>query len=234
MMIVDRRHPFPISLLSLLVMVSLTLLSSCTAPSTALAPVGCDQSEMTCLQGKAVVLMETSKGTIRFEVDGDSAPMTAGNFIDLVKRGAYDGTLFHRVVKDPVPFVVQGGDPASSDPKTPASQYGTGSFVDPETGKARFIPLEIKLRSEQKPRYGRVTTNPSELLKLELSHEPGALAMARSQDPDSASAQFYIALKALPELDGRYAVFGRVIQGMDVVNSIEQNDRIIKASLLKP
>jgi peptidyl-prolyl cis-trans isomerase B (cyclophilin B) len=58
--------------------------------------------------------------------------------------------------------------------------------------------------------------------------------MARSQAPDSASAQFYIALRPLPELDGRYAVFGRVTQGMDVVDAIQQDDKIIKAELLKP
>ena len=55
--------------------------------------------------------------------------------------------------------------------------------------------------------------------------------MARSQEPDSASAQFYVALRPLPELDGRYAVFGRVVDGMEVVDAIQQGDRIIKAEL---
>ena len=52
--------------------------------------------------------MSTSRGDITIEVDGDAAPLTAGNFVDLVRRGTYDGTLFHRVVREPVPFVVQG------------------------------------------------------------------------------------------------------------------------------
>ncbi len=211
--------------------VGLVLLASCSRPSTAVVPAGCEQALSPCLQGKATVLMETSRGAISLEVDGEAAPVTAGNFVDLVKRGVYDGTAFHRVVKDPVAFVVQGGDPSSSDPKTSASEYGRGSFVDPESGDARFIPLEVRLRSEAEPRYGRVTTNPSELLQLQLSHERGSLAMARSQAADSASAQFYIALRALPELDGRYAVFGRVIKGMEVVDAIEQNDRILKATV---
>ena len=64
-----------------------------------------------------------------------------------------------------------------------------------------------------------------------LNHERGSVAMARSQAPDSASAQFYVALRPLPELDGRYAVFGRVIEGLDVVDQIEQGDRINTASL---
>jgi len=197
-------------------------------------PAGCAQSTSPCLTGKAMVKMTTSRGAITLEVNGDAAPVTAGNFVDLVKRGVYNGTVFHRVVREPVPFVVQGGDPASSDPKTPKGSYGTGSFIDPASGQARFIPLEVKFRGEDQPRYGRVTSNPSDLLQIELAHDRGALAMARSQAPDSASAQFYIALRPLPELDGRYAVFGRVTQGLDVVDAIQQDDKIIKAELITP
>ena len=110
-------------------------------------------------------------------------------------------------------------------------QLGTGSLVDPDNGQARMIPLEIKFRSEPQPRYSRVSTNPAELDGLELTHERGAVAMARSQAPDSASAQFYVALRPLPELDGRYAVFGRVVDGMEVVDAIQQGDRITKAAI---
>ena len=125
----------------------------------------------------------------------------------------------------------RGGDPLSSDRSIPLSQFGTGSFVDPATGQARLIPLEISFDGEEGPRYGRVSSNPSELNRLLLRHDRGAVAMARSQAPNSASAQFYIALKPLPELDGRYAVFGRVTEGLDVVDAIRQGDRITKASL---
>jgi len=180
------------------------------------------------------VELTTTRGVVKLELDGDAAPVTAGNFVDLVKRGVYDGTVFHRVIREPVPFVVQGGDPASSDASTLKSQYGQGSFIDPDNGQARFIPLELSYQNEEEPRYSRPSTNPSDLQKLTLSHERGALAMARSQSPDSASAQFYIALKPLPELDGRYAVFGRVTDGLDVVDAIEQDDKLLKAKLLTP
>jgi len=212
----------------------LPLLVSCASSTTASIPVGCEQASSPCLQGKASVELTTSKGSITLELNGDAAPVTAGNFLDLVQRGAYNGTVFHRVVRDPVPFVVQGGDPSSSDPATPKSQYGTGSFVDPTSGQARFVPLELSFNGEDQPRYGRVVSNPTELVQLKLSHERGALAMARSQAPDSASAQFYIALKPLPELDGRYAVFGRVTQGLDVVDAIRQDDTIEEAVVLTP
>ncbi len=212
----------------------LPLLVSCAAETTASVPVGCDQASSPCLQGKASVEITTNQGAITLELDGDAAPVTAGNFLDLVQRGVYDGTVFHRVVRDPVPFVVQGGDPASADSSTPKTQYGTGSFIDPSSGQARFIPLELFFNGDERPRYGRVVSNPSELLQLKLTHERGALAMARSQAPDSASAQFYIALKPLPELDGRYAVFGRVTEGLEVIDAIRQDDKIIKATVLTP
>jgi peptidyl-prolyl cis-trans isomerase B (cyclophilin B) len=141
--------------------------------------------------------------------------------------------VFHRVVREPVPFVVQGGDPTSADPRVPATQHGTGSFIDPATGEARLIPLEIKLRSEKEPRYGEPITSPTATRELALTHQRGAVAMARSGDPNSASAQFYVALEALPELDGRYAVFGRVVSGMDVVDRIQQGDRLIRATLVE-
>ncbi|WP_414027384.1 peptidylprolyl isomerase [Cyanobium sp. ATX-6F1] len=113
------------------------------------------------------------------------------------------------------------------------SQYGLGSFIDPAQGQPRLIPLELSLEGEGEPRYGQEAAGPGESSKLKLVHERGALAMARSQDPNSASAQFYIALRGLPELDGRYAVFGRVIKGMDVVDRIQQGDKITRARLLE-
>lgn len=207
------------------------LLISCSPSPRAEVSRGCADAQAACLQGKAIVEMSTSRGDITIEVDGDAAPLTAGNFVDLVNRGVYDGTMFHRVVKEPVPFVVQGGDPQSSDRSIPLTKLGTGSFVDPSSGQARLIPLEIRFNGEESPRYSRVSANPSELANLTLNHERGAVAMARSQAPDSASAQFYVALRPLPELDGRYAVFGRVTAGLDVVDQIEQGDRITRASL---
>lgn len=220
------------SLLAALLLASSLSLAACAA-DRGTAPLGCANSPVPCLSGTAVVSLETSRGPVQITLDGKAAPLTAGNFVDLVRRGVYDGTVFHRVVREPVPFVVQGGDPASADPKVPASQYGTGSFVDPTSGEARLIPLEIGLKDEAEPRYGQEITAPSISRQLTLGHQRGAVAMARSNDPNSASAQFYVALEALPELDGRYAVFGRVTKGMEVVDKIQQGDRLVRARLIE-
>ena len=219
-------------LLGGLCLVASGAISGCAAEGNSSRPVGCATASTPCLSGSATVAMQTSKGEVRFQLDGAAAPLTAGNFVDLVQKGAYNGTVFHRVVKEPVPFVVQGGDPASADPKVPSSQYGLGSYVDPASGEARLIPLEIKRSDEPEPRYGEPVTAPGVTRQLALAHQRGAVAMARSADPNSASAQFYVALQALPELDGRYAVFGRVSKGMEVIDQIRQGDKIVKATVV--
>jgi peptidyl-prolyl cis-trans isomerase B (cyclophilin B) len=232
------RHPrisalFGLRLL-LLALLSLAPLGlvACAADSGR-RPLGCATATTPCLQGTAVVALETSKGPVELRLDGAAAPLTAGNFVDHVRRGAYNGTVFHRVVREPVPFVVQGGDPSSADPRVPASAYGTGGFVDPASGESRRIPLELRLSGEAQPRYGEQLTSPTATRQLALSHQRGAVAMARSEDPNSASAQFYVALQALPELDGRYAVFGRVSRGMEVIDRIQQGDKLISARVIE-
>ncbi len=200
---------------------------------TPISPVNSAFKNLAKLTGKATVEMVTDKGKVIIEVDGDHAPITAGNFVDLVKRGVYDNTVFHRVIREPQPFVVQGGDPQSKDPKVPKQAFGTGSFADPNTKKPRYIPLEILPEGEVNIVYSQ-TFPEAGIKKLpELQHKRGAVAMARSQPPDSASAQFYFALADLSSLDGNYAVFGYVIKGMEVVDKIQQGDRIKSASLIE-
>jgi peptidyl-prolyl cis-trans isomerase B (cyclophilin B) len=179
------------------------------------------------LEGKATVVMTVKGSPITIEVDGTNAPITAGNFVDLVQRGVYDGLVFHRVVRQPNPFVVQGGDPKSKDPKQQQS-WGTGGFIDPATNKERSIPLEIKPKGGKEPIYGQTIREAPE-----LTHKMGAVAMARSQNPDSASSQFYFALADLAFLDGSYAVFGNVTEGMEIVNKIQQGEKIDSAKVTK-
>ena len=180
------------------------------------------------LPGKAIVVQVINGQPVTIEVDGTNAPITAGNFVDLVERGIYDGVMFHRVVRQPAPFVVQGGDPRSRDTRIPASQLGTGNFIDPDTNQARFIPLEIKPQGAAEPVYNQVVTQTPQ-----LQHTRGAVAMARSNALNSASSQFYFALDDLPFLNGNYAVFGNVIQGFETVNAVQVGDRISTAKVVQ-
>jgi cyclophilin family peptidyl-prolyl cis-trans isomerase len=145
------------------------------------------------------VKIVTTKGEITAELYEDKAPITAGNFLDLVSRGFYDGLSFHRYEPG---FVIQGGCPRGD---------GTGGFIDPQTGRERRIKLEV---------------SPG------LKHgEAGALAMARTNSPDTASSQFYITLGPAAFLDNQYAVFGRVIEGMETVKILRAGDKMQSAAV---
>jgi peptidyl-prolyl cis-trans isomerase B (cyclophilin B) len=179
---------------------------------------------VTQLTSQATVVMVVNGAPITITINGNDAPTTAGNFVELVERGFYDGISFHRVVRQPSPFVVQAGDPQSKDPNFPANLLGTGGFVDPDTGVTRTIPLEIKSRGASQPTYNQIVSPP-----VQLPHNRGVISMARAQALDSGSSQFFIALADQPGLDGSYAVFGNVTSGFDVVDRIVQGDRISAA-----
>lgn len=187
--------------------------------------------DLPVLEGKATVVMTVKGQPITIEVYGTDAPLTSGNFVDLVQRGVYDGLVFHRVVRQPQPFVVQGGDPQSKNPNFPSQRLGTGGFINPQTEVERHIPLEIKPEGAETPIYSRTLESAGVKEPPQLKHTRGAVAMARSQQPDSASSQFYFALADLAFLDGSYAVFGYVTNGMNVVDQIQQGDRIESAKV---
>lgn len=206
--------------------------SAAKATSTPAAQASSPQvKKLPRLEGKATVVLKVKGSPIKIEVDGNDAPVTAGNFVDLVQQGIYNGLVFHRVVRDPQPFVVQGGDPQGKDPNFPVERLGTGGFIDPQTKQERYIPLEIKPKGADAPVYSKTFDKAGISVAPVLRHTRGAVAMARSTPPDSASSQFYIALAELPFLDGSYAVFGYVTEGMDVVDKIQQGDRIESAEV---
>lgn len=153
----------------------------------------------TVVNGSEIGVIVTSKGTVKVEFFKDDAPNTVASFIELADSGFYDQIKFHRVVPR---FVVQGGDPITR-PLTPEDvRVGIGGIG---TGGPGW---------NQKAEFNN------------RKHVTGTLAMARSQHPDSAGSQFYICLEPQPGLDGDYTVFGQVIEGMDVVSSIEVGDVI--------
>jgi peptidyl-prolyl cis-trans isomerase B (cyclophilin B) len=181
----------------------------------------CSSSILPCLNSNEYVLLITNKGSIKLELYGKSAPITVGNFIDYVEKGAYDKTIFNRVIKKPYPFIIRGGENILIEKEN--------KLIDTKKGKTRYIPLEIKLKTNNSPKYGKIINLSSQINNIELKHKRSYLSMARSKSLNSANMQFYILLKSFPELDGRYAVFGKVISGMNIVDSIEEEDFIIEA-----
>ena len=164
------------------------------------------------VQGDEVAVFETSKGTIRARLDGEGAPIHVANFCELATSGFYDGLKFHRYVPG---FVIQGGCPNTRN-MTPAQVAAGASGPDgrPGTGGPGWC-----IREE-------FSTNPRN------SHVDGALAMARSQDPNSAGSQFYFCLGPQHSLDSGYTVFGVTEEGLDVVKRLRAGDVIERVSIV--
>ena len=151
-----------------------------------------------------IVTIEMENGDImKVELYPEVAPNTVNNFISLVKKGFYDGLIFHRVIRG---FLIQGGCPQGTGIGGPGYQI-KGEFLQ------NGFPNSLK-------------------------HEPGVISMARAMHPDSAGSQFFIMHETSPHLDGSYAAFGKVIEGMDVVNKIAEvptawGDKPFEAQVMK-
>ena len=208
-------------LIYIFLIVNLIFISGCSNLKKSDDISVCLNTIFPCINSNVYVLLITNKGNIKLELYGESAPITVGNFIDLVEKGSYDKTIFNRVINKPYPFIVRGGGNSLKGDEN--------KFIDIKKGTIRYIPLEIKLKKNNLPTYGREIDSSSQINKIELKHKRSYLSMARSQAVNSANLQFYILLKSLPELDGRFAVFGKVIRGMNIVDLIEEDDLIIKA-----
>ena len=181
------------------------------------------------LLGRAQVRLHTTAGDLLTVVDGYNAPLTAGAFVDLVQRGFYDGLGFNRAEAF---YVLQTGDPEGE----------ADGFVDPRTRQLRTVPLEIRVASEEEPLYN-LTFEDLGLFKetpvLPFSAR-GTMGWAHSGSAvDDGSSQFFFFLfepeltpAGLNLIDGRFAAFGYVVEGADVLNGLTSTDRILEATVI--
>ena len=129
------------------------------------------------MKNNPVVTIEMENGGVmKVELYPETAPNTVANFISLVEKGFYNGTIFHRVIPG---FMIQGGDPEGTKGEFTANRF-----------------------------------------QNDLKHTKGVISMARSGHPDSAGSQFFIMVDDAPHLDGQYASFGKVIEGIEVADQI--------------
>ena len=151
-----------------------------------------------------VVTITMENGDVmKAELYPEIAPNTVNNFISLVKKGFYDGLIFHRVIKG---FMIQGGCPDGT------GMGGPGYCIKGEFSHNGF--------------------------QNDLAHTPGVLSMARTMMPDTAGSQFFLMHKTSPHLDGEYAAFGKVIEGLEIVDKIanvrtDYSDRPLEKQQIK-
>lgn len=189
-----------------------------------------DYANLPQLKGRATIEFKTNEGPVTVVVDGYSAPVTAGNFVDLVKRGFYDGMTFDRAEEN---YVLQTGDPEGPE----------AGFIDPKTKKYRAIPLEILVEGDETPTYGATLEELGRFLEKPVLpfNSFGALGMARPEsEPDGGSSQFFFFLfepeltpAGLNLLDGRYSVFGYTIDGQDALDRMgRQGGKILSTKVV--
>ena len=182
------------------------------------------------LKGRATIEIKTNEGPVTVVVDGYSAPVTAGNFVDLVERGFYDGMTFDRAEEN---YVLQTGDPDGPE----------AGFIDPKTKQYRAIPLEILVEGDDVPTYGATLEELGRFLEKPVLpfNSFGALAMARPEsEPDGGSSQFFFFLfepeltpAGLNLLDGRYSVFGYTVDGKEALDKMgRQGGKILSAKVV--
>tara|TARA_Y100001968_G_scaffold150387_1_gene137598 strand:- start:21909 stop:22613 length:705 start_codon:yes stop_codon:yes gene_type:complete len=187
----------------------------------------CKNIALDCLKGQHIIEMHTNKGIMSFNLDANAAPITVSNFIELVNNNFYEKKTFDKVIREPIKFTIQVANDQIKNQFIKDNKIKKNSNLI-DNNKIRFIPLEIKLKDEDIPRYGMKIKDPRLLDKIELKHTIGSISMARLESVNSASSIFFISLSSLPILDGRYAVFGRIIEGNKVLNIINEGDYIEK------
>lgn len=167
--------------------------------------------------------METGAGEILLVFYPDLAPHHVGNFVHLSRTGFFDGSKFHRIVPG---FVIQGGDPNSKDADPRNDGMGGPTMTDVLTADEMVLVQNVNDMLEQKGYAG--LDGPANLkaeFTTEVKHVRGTLSMARSQAEDSAGSQFFVCVAATPQLDGKYTIFGQVVMGIEVADTIVSADK---------
>ena len=149
---------------------------------------------------------------------GKNKPVTVSNFIQNVNKNIYKNKRFYKIINFPQVKVIHSGI------------YPENNYYKKENQNLnklrRNIPLEIKLKKEIEPKYGYQILDPAGIVTLTNFFEKGSLAMVKSGERSSSSTEFFLVTNKFPELDGRYSIFGKVVEGIEILQEIDKEDLI--------
>ncbi len=178
----------------------------------------CQKLKFTCIQSNQVVNFKTSKGDFEVKLFGKDNPVTVSNFLENIDKNIYENKKFYKIINYPQIRFIHGG--VNPENKSLVERKQNLNKTSPT------IPLEIKFKEELKPRYNYQIKNPSETVNLVNTFESGSIAMVKSGKNKSSSTEFFFVTTNIPELDGRYSIFGKIIKGLDVLEKINKKDYI--------
>ena len=178
----------------------------------------CQKIKLSCTQNNKVVSFKTSRGDFEVKLFGKDNPVTVSNFLENIDKSIYVNQKFYKIINySEIRFIHGGVNPEN---KFYFEQKQNLNKTSPS------IPLEIKFKQEIKPRYNYQIKNPNETENLVNTFESGSIAMVKRGKYKSSSTEFFFVTTKIPELDGRYSIFGKIIKGLDVLEKINKEDYI--------
>ena len=178
----------------------------------------CKKLKFSCIQNNKVVYFKTTKGDFEVKLFGKDNPVTVSNFLENIENNIYENKKFYKIINYPQIRFIHGG--VNPENKSYIERKQNLNKTSPT------IPLEIKFKEEIKPRYNYQIKNPNETENLVNTFESGSIAMVKSGKNKSSSTEFFFVTTKIPELDGRYSIFGKIIKGLDVLKKINKEDYI--------
>ncbi len=178
----------------------------------------CQKLKLSCTRSNKVVYFKTTKGDFEVKLFGKDNPVTVSNFLENIENNIYVNQKFYKIINFAQIRFIHGG-------VKPENEL----YIEPKRNLYKAspsIPLEIKFREEIKPRYNYQIKNPNENRNLVNIFESGSIAMVKSGKNKSSSTEFFFVTSKIPELDGRYSIFGKIIKGLDVLKKINKEDYI--------
>ena len=183
----------------------------------------CQKFKLSCIQTDIKVHFKTTKGDFEVKLFGKDNPLTVSNFIDNVSNNIYADQKFYKIINFPqISFIHSGVNPNN---EFYIERNQTLNKVGPS------IPLEIKFKGKIKPRYNYQIKNPNEIENLVNTFESGSIAMVKSGKNNSSSTEFFFVTNKIPELDGRYSIFGKIIKGINVLKELNKDDFIREVNI---
>ena len=196
----------------------LFLISGCGSKKVEKTQFYCEKLALNCELLADGLIFYTSKGIIKIELFSDSHPVTVANFISKVKSNVYVNKNFYKIINYSSNKLIHNGLNKLND-------FGQMNINDLDNFDS--IPLEIKLINRE-PIYETSIINPLEIKNLRHNFGKGSISMVKINETRSSSTEFFFSLNSLPEFDGRYSIFGRVISGSEILDKIDKNDLIKK------
>jgi len=196
----------------------LFLLQACSYKNKIDSNYYCQKLKLRCIQSNKVVYFKTTKGDFEVKLFGKDNPVTVSNFLENIENNIYVNQKFYKIINYPQVRFIHGG-------VNPENKL----YIEPKQNFNKTtpsIPLEIKFKEEIQPRYNYQIKNPNETENLINTFEIGSIAMVKNGNNKSSSTEFFFVTSKIPELDGRYSVFGKIIKGLDVFKKIKKEDYI--------